>query len=50
MNERTKELLKVLRDHADCLLRNPSLHPDGNPDYIKIIADQLKEANKGEEK
>ena len=50
MNERTKELLAVLRDHASCLLNNPDLHPDGNPEYIKLIANELENANKGEDK
>ncbi|MEL7309551.1 MAG: hypothetical protein AAGK05_17990 [Pseudomonadota bacterium] len=45
MNELTKETLKILRDHADFCLRHPEVFEDGNPDYIKIIADKLKEAN-----
>lgn len=45
MNEITKETLQILRDHADFCLRNPSVFEDGNPDYIKIIAEKLIEIN-----
>ncbi len=49
MNERTKELLAVLRDRASFLLNNPDLHPDGDPEYIKLIANELEKANKGDD-
>lgn len=48
MNEATKETLQILRDHVDFCLRYPEVFEDGNPEYIKIIAEKLKEVNQAE--